>query len=304
MVYVKGSLKLVKELKGLDLISALSAGKVTRGPNKSIIPSGAYRTKHDLISRDTDPEGTVILYQIENRTIKLLPDGLVIKSGPSIRFAEAAAMDLAAKHGLPVPRTHGVCESDKEAGRRLGWIKMDFVEGKTLEEVWADLDDQEKINFCHQLRDILIKMRTIEPPVKGIISSCDGNSIRDGRHIYDFHGGPFENEADFNEFILDFGARPPAALEHAIRSRMPALHDTVLTQCDLSPRNIMVQDGKMTGLIDWEDGGFFPEYCEYVKFFEVVTKHRDWKDYIGEITPRRYGDELLFFQALLRWQRH
>ncbi|KAJ8058204.1 hypothetical protein OCU04_012401 [Sclerotinia nivalis] len=218
---------------------------------------------------------------------------LVIKSGPSIRFAEAAAMDLAVKHGLPVPRTHGVC-----------WIKMDFVEGKTLEEVWADLDDQEKINFCHQLRDILIKMRTIEPPIRGIISSCDGNSIRDGRHISDFHGGPFENEADFNEFILDFGARPPAALEHAIRSRVPTGHHTVFAQCDLSPRNIMVQDGKITGLIDWEDSGFFPEYWEYVKFFEVVTKHRDWKDYSGEIMPNRYDDDLLFFQALLWWQRN
>ncbi|ESZ92545.1 kinase domain-containing protein [Sclerotinia borealis F-4128] len=303
MVYVKGSLKLVKELKGMDLISAVSTGRVTRGPNKTIIPRGSYYTEKDLIPGDTDPEDTVILYQYGNRSIKRLPDGLVLKSGPSIRLAEAAAMDLAAKHGLPVPKSHGVCEPDQENGRRLGWIKMDFVEGTALEDVWADLNKQEKLDICHQLRDILIKMRTIEPPTQGTINSCDNSSIKDGRNISDYQGGPFKNETEFNEFILDFGARPPVALEQAIRNRMPTGHRTVLTHCDLSPRNIMVRDGKITGLIDWEDGGFFPEYWEYVKFFEAFTKHRDWKDYSDEIMPQKYDDELLFFQVLLRWQR-
>lgn len=85
----------------MDLISALGAGKVTRLPDRSVIPRGSYYTKDDLV-QDTDPEGTVILYQIENRTIKRLPDGLVMKSDSSIRAAEAAAMDLASKHGLLV----------------------------------------------------------------------------------------------------------------------------------------------------------------------------------------------------------
>lgn len=102
-------------------------------------------------------------------------------------------------------------------------------------------------------------MGTIEPATQGTISSYGNNSIRDGRGLSDDHGGPFTKEADFNEFILDFGARPPAALEYTIRNRIPTGNRTVVTQCDLPPREIMVQDGKIMGLLDWEDGGFFPE---------------------------------------------
>lgn len=36
----------------------------------------------------------------------------------------------------------------------------------------------------------------------------------------------------------------------------------VLTHGDLSPRNIMVKDGKIAGIIGWERSGFWPEYAE------------------------------------------
>ncbi|KAI9644787.1 hypothetical protein NHQ30_006814 [Ciborinia camelliae] len=225
MVYVRGGIEAGQGAQrlpppsGMDLISALSTGKVSRGLNKSILPKGSYYTRDDLMPGDTDPASTIILYKIGNRSIKRLPDGLVIKSGPSIQPAEAAAMDLAAKHGLQVPKLHGVCAPDRENDRRLGWIKMGFVEGTNLEDLWADLNSQEKLDICHQLRNILVKMRTIEPPTQGTICSCDNSSIRDGRNISDYQGGPFKNEAEFNEFILDFGAQPPAALENAIRNR-------------------------------------------------------------------------------------
>jgi hypothetical protein len=43
----------------------------------------------------------------------------------------------------------------------------------------------------------------------------------------------------------------------------------VLTHCDLSARNIMVEDDKITGILDWEHSGFFPKYMEYATAMEI-----------------------------------
>ena len=43
-------------------------------------------------------------------------------------------------------------------------------------------------------------------------------------------------------------------------------HKIVFTHGDLAPRNIMIsKDFVITGIIDWEYGGWYPEYWEYVK---------------------------------------
>lgn len=57
-------------------------------------------------------------------------------------------------------------------------------------------------------------------------------------------------------------------------------HDTVLTHSDLTPRNIIVQGGKVVAILDWELSGFYPAYWEYVKacyrpdWSSVWTKER------------------------------
>jgi aminoglycoside phosphotransferase (APT) family kinase protein len=39
------------------------------------------------------------------------------------------------------------------------------------------------------------------------------------------------------------------------------LHDANLK---LQPQNIIVDDGKITGIVDWEYSGLFPDCSEYV----------------------------------------
>ena len=50
---------------------------------------------------------------------------------------------------------------------------------------------------------------------------------------------------------------------------MPQHHPIVLTHNDMAPRNIMVHDGLLSGIIDWEYAGFYPVYYEYyrLKYF-------------------------------------
>ncbi|KAH8725719.1 hypothetical protein GQ44DRAFT_726809 [Phaeosphaeriaceae sp. PMI808] len=57
----------------------------------------------------------------------------------------------------------------------------------------------------------------------------------------------------------------------------------MFTHGDLHQGNIMVKDGKITGLIDLELAGWYPEYWDYVKFCYSSGAHRDWMNYAKDI---------------------
>ena len=50
----------------------------------------------------------------------------------------------------------------------------------------------------------------------------------------------------------------------------------VLTHGDLSARNIMVHEGDISGIVDGQCSGFFPEYMEYALATVVHGCIEDW----------------------------
>lgn len=91
--------------------------------------------------------------------------------------------------------------------------------------------------------------------------------------------GPFDSEEEFDNWCLE---RVRSSFSRAVWKRLlPRMRDSsesnfVLTHCDLSARNIMVEDGKITGIVDWEHSGFFPKYMEYATAMEICDGHEDW----------------------------
>ena len=48
-----------------------------------------------------------------------------------------------------------------------------------------------------------------------------------------------------------------------------------------------MQDGKITGIVDWERGGFFPEYAEYAFAMTLCHEMEEWWiPVLEEILPR------------------
>ena len=52
----------------------------------------------------------------------------------------------------------------------------------------------------------------------------------------------------------------------------------------------MVKDGKVTGIIDWELSGWYPEYWEYAKSLYVWRWQSDWYDYLEKILHPYYAE--------------
>ncbi|RDW61069.1 hypothetical protein BP6252_12452 [Coleophoma cylindrospora] len=87
-----------------------------------------------------------------------------------------------------------------------------------------------------------------------------------------------------------------------LRSLLPPAPSTIVfTHGDVRPANIMVdidETGKyfVTGIIDWETSGFYPEYFESVTMLYLfnINKEEDWWQYLPPcITPARHLERWL-----------
>ncbi|ESK97396.1 phosphotransferase enzyme family protein [Moniliophthora roreri MCA 2997] len=83
-----------------------------------------------------------------------------------------------------------------------------------------------------------------------------------------------------------------------LRSLLRDNYSIVLTHGDLHPRKVMVTDtseGRLiiTGIIDWEMAGFYPEYWEALKARNTrdIKDMNYWWDYLPSVISG-YGDEI------------
>jgi hypothetical protein len=204
------------------------------------------------------------------------------------------ALKHAQSLGLPVPTVH-------EFSPESQTISMDFIEGDTLEFVWPTVSESDKDSIARQLGQFISSMR----------SSCQdayyigaiNDPARDCRRFSDYTGGPFTDEAEFNAFVCNLYKQCPKPICDAIMAGMRTDHAVRFTHGDLSPRNVIVKDGELQAVVDWEFAGWYPEHFEYVKFFECCTDNKDWKNFAPLIFEVAYGEELVVHQAILRWQR-
>lgn len=197
---------------------------------------------------------------------------LAIKATGSVTAAEAEMAQFAATHGVLAPQVRGFYEV--KTTRRLARVMVsDRVPGVPLDEVWWRFDEAGTRAITEQLRDILAQMRKNVRPFIGRLDRTPTLNVFD---IETKTMGPFDDEDAFDAWFLE---RVPGGSLGRLKWRMFFLAERtkrramgkksderpfVLTHGDLCPRNIIVQGTTITGLVDWERSGFFPEWAEYV----------------------------------------
>jgi aminoglycoside phosphotransferase (APT) family kinase protein len=85
-----------------------------------------------------------------------------------------------------------------------------------------------------------------------------------------------------------------------ISNQLKTDHDIVLTHGDLDARNIMVGDGHVAAVIDWERAGFYPEYLELVKPLRAPSWKVGYYNILPDLFPCRYNAEYLADQFIGR----
>jgi len=109
------------------------------------------------------------------------------------------------------------------------------------------LDSNQKISIANELRSYINQLRGLKGDYIGAVDR--GKAII-GRRI-SMEGGPFDTEQQFNEFILgDLVQSAPDLLRHYAKYALTDDHGIVFTLADISPRNILVEEGHVTKILD------------------------------------------------------
>ena len=77
----------------------------------------------------------------------------------------------------------------------------------------------------------------------------------------------------------------------AIFKLLTVEHDVVFTHGDLHFHNVIVKDGHISGIIDWECAGWYPEYWDYTRALFLRANYRPWCNIFTRIFPH-YDTEL------------
>ena len=161
-----------------------------------------------------------------------------------------------------------------------GSISMEKAEGTSLENVWGEYNDETKAYICREIWRIVGQLRNIpRPPELLHLYQCgaDGSPSIDVL-LKDLQTPPrplFDDEAlraRIYERYYHFWGR---LYEGTLPEMLPRSDISVFTHGDLTPRNIMVKDDHITGVIDWENAGWFPDYWEYANIMKP-SRDIDW----------------------------
>ncbi|KAF4201755.1 hypothetical protein CNMCM8927_001084 [Aspergillus lentulus] len=237
------------------------------------------------------------LHSLCGRRIVRIGNHLVIKSG-NLRSQEAQTLRfIAANTTIPVPKVHDIHWQD---GQIVSFV-MDYMPGQRLDEAWDTLDSTQKLSIADELHSYINQLRSLKGEYIGAI---DHGKAKIGQ-IDSLEGGPFTSEEDFNEFILsDIVPSAPELLRHYARFALMDGHSFVFTHGDLAPRDILVDEGRVTALLDWEYAGWYPEYWEYVQALRQLRPMKNWPEYLARILPPRYEREYIGMSFLGRILRH
>ena len=89
--------------------------------------------------------------------------------------------------------------------------------------------------------------------------------------------------------------------EPLIESRLDGVlnahkHKIVFTHNDLHFSNIMIKDGHITGIIDWADSGWYPDYWEYTSATSVFIQRDDWNTILDNAIGRPHCEVHMMYR--------
>lgn len=240
-----------------------------------------------------------IIYQSQGRFVYDLGGVVCKESRPAYDPPEAKQCNfIRSRTDIPAPRVLGEYTLGRMQTAVSGYF-MEKVEGETLASVWLGLSLIKRKRIADQIAEYLRVLRVVNATYIGGVEV--DLPVRDEWLFYQHEPyGPFHSTDEFWEAITDSRelAVPvsPEALA-ALRRRMPECEPFTFTHGDLHTKNIIVQDDKVVGLIDWETAGYYPVWWEHAKFLHSVAVHPLWRRLV-HARMQRHPDGYEFVRLL------
>jgi tRNA A-37 threonylcarbamoyl transferase component Bud32 len=213
------------------------------------------------ITEDDLAQGAILASNTARKVLKIGAN-MVVKFGPEVNLTEAdAIMYIRDNTTIPVPR---IFDAFKKDGKN--YIVMEYVQGVLLKDIWLNISKEEKSVIVFELRNFICQLRRLSVPKDVLIGSVTGGPAIDRRQFGSVSGGPFRSEHDFNEWQLaQLHPEVPESRRDMYVDMHTTGHQIFFTHGDLGPHNVIVKDGHVGAIIDWEFSGWYPEHWDYCK---------------------------------------
>jgi aminoglycoside phosphotransferase (APT) family kinase protein len=172
-----------------------------------------------------------------------------------------ASTRVAAEHGIPVVRFRAVVAHSAELGGPV--LIQEFQDGEPAADGWETLKDRRKLGLCRELGVITGKLHSVA-------GSWFGDVLGTQR-VTSFEQS-VESEVDA---LLESGVVPDgAALRQAITKVLSSLDRSAstpaLTHGDLWLPNILVRDGRIGCVLDFEHATYADRFRDFGKLDEHI----------------------------------
>ncbi|KMP00997.1 hypothetical protein CIRG_01137 [Coccidioides immitis RMSCC 2394] len=220
------------------------------------------------------------------RDVQRLPFNLYLKRSRLLRVQyEAHALKMVAEYTtLNAPR---VVDFIELPAKREGWLLTNCIEGDIAGKCLQTMNAEQLHQFSIDFRNYVEQIRSLGGECQDCrIDNEDGST------------GPYDNIADFNKHLMDMCGLIPNPADRAVIANVHSRSYRVFfTHADLNPANVLVHSGRLSGFVDWEFAGWYPEYWEFTKACYIVRIWTLWLEMMKGAFPE-YPDELKAEQIL------
>lgn len=219
-----------------------------------------------------------------------IKDGKIIKYGKNVSLQEAEnTIFIKNNTNIPVPTIYDYYNKDD-----CNYIIMEYIEGDTLYNMLNNnlLSENDIDNICLQLKKYVNELKNIK---NNYICSINKKSVND--ILFDIIE-PCD-ESFFNNHIINcINNILHNYYSELIKNMLLSNHSINLAHGDLTPRNIIINNKKIVGIIDWENAGYYPEYWEYVKSRIGVSWDNIWFSKVEKFLEPYYYEYSVFNMIL------
>ncbi|KAJ8111283.1 hypothetical protein OPT61_g6090 [Boeremia exigua] len=208
---------------------------------------------------------------------------LFVKWGSEMRIEEGQCLWAIRQHlgnTVPVPEIYGWRTDGDQV-----FLYMEAIRGRDLEQSWQEMEENDRLRICHDLRAILDTVRRLQQdPIDRFIGSIARGPLYE-RAIapqYMAEAGPFASVKEFHDWFTSLYKRPvpdPENIPDPFRQELPDDSEIVFTHGDLHPSNIILSSShpfRVVAIIDWEQAGWLPAYWEDRKAHYTCKYLSEW----------------------------
>ncbi|KAF4593581.1 hypothetical protein EYR40_008368 [Pleurotus pulmonarius] len=228
------------------------------------------------------------VWEDRSRAVIQIGDGVVVKVAEGLEHEEHGILQFVEKHipSVIAPRPLGFVSLGS-----VGLMFMTQIPGVTLEARWPTLTTEQRADVRQLLDDSLRVLRSFKLSENSPLGSPVGQRLcKDVRRDERVSASPIYSEDEFNDFLLNPPtSRAATGYKKWLRSMLRSDHQIVFSHADFHPRNIMVVDApggliQLSGILDWEASGFYPEYWELLKAMNTRSVRDDntWWDHLPQ----------------------